>query len=63
MVGDLFLTRASRYLSPGGVGEGVVGGFLNNGHQVIICRQRGEVGEGWGRRILIRVVVNNWSLW
>lgn len=47
MVGDLFLTRASRYLSPGGVGEGegVVGGFLNNGHQVIICRQRGEVGE------------------
>lgn len=45
MVGDLFLTRASRYLSSGGVGEGVVGGFLNNGHQVIICRQRGEVGE------------------
>ena len=49
MIGDLFLTRASRYLSPGGGGGGgcggVVGGFLNNGHQVIICRQRGEVGE------------------
>lgn len=45
------------------MGEGVVGGFLNNGHQVIIFRQRGEVGEGWGKRILIRVIVNNWSLW
>lgn len=59
MVGDLFLTRASRYLSPGGVGEGVVGGFLNNGHQSLFAVS----GEGLGRRILIRVIVNNWSPW
>ena len=59
MVGDLFLMRASRYLSLGGVGEGVVGGFLNNGHQVIICRQRGEVGE----EDFNSCHSKNWSLW
>lgn len=59
MVGDLFLTRASRYLSPGGVGEGVVEDFLIMAIKSLFAAS----GERWGRRILIRVIVNNWSLW
>ena len=52
MIGDLFLTRASRYLSPGGGAGGVVGGLSEDFLIMAIKSLFAASGERWGRRIL-----------